>query len=263
MKIPSPTRIKTLFFISFNFFVLVFTRSRIIRSFIIPSKRIRILELSVEYIYKERLSILRWGDGETAILLGRNLLFQRSCSALRDKLRMILSNYRSDLPYALAIPVHQVARYRSLDYERKMQWGRTLLLFHFFLSSDVLYCDSFIFRKMALDQLGGQLRLNKQINVIDMIEFLSAKDISVVYVASEKNYKNLRSRLPTLIILHISIPSSDLYEHSMKTVDKILVSDAKFVNEVVFLISGGSAAKLIVSSLAGRVWIIDVGQFWE
>jgi len=65
-------------------------------------------ENRLKELVKSGQSLIRLGDGEAMLMMGRDIHYQSSSNELTKKLRQIVSSYNGDTAYCLGIPTDQV-----------------------------------------------------------------------------------------------------------------------------------------------------------
>lgn len=92
-------------------------------------------------------SIIRMGDGEVMLLMGRDIHFQPYSPALKTTLHHIIADYSADAPYVIGAPIDQLAATdQELKYKERMRiWRLFRIYFPLRFPQKVKYCSLVLF----------------------------------------------------------------------------------------------------------------------
>lgn len=213
-------------------------------------------------LLEEGGSIIRWGDGETSLLLGRSIRYQNSCIDLSWQLFRIL--VKSERQFVFCLPKH-IPNYNTyIDDDRYLDiWWPTIILWLIFGSrlGDV-FLDAFIFRKenSHLDDVWSFMKSNNRFKVV------ISKDPGDVLLLNQETY-------------HIKCPSENAFanlSHLKGQLSDVLAkidfkSDSESQNmhfKPVVIVSMGPAGKVLIANMLKSkdyegVQFLDVGHFFD
>lgn len=113
-------------------------------------QRLRILDSfeSIQYIIEHRCSVSRYGDGELAMMCGKDIGFQKADIRLRERLKQVL--YAHDVPnHVIGLPCH-LQNVKGTVTSTRTFWGEFVCkygnCFSPFIRNDCVYIDTQISR---------------------------------------------------------------------------------------------------------------------
>jgi hypothetical protein len=221
--------------------------------------------VSIEPVLSNGTSIIRWGDGETNLLLMRSISFQRASPRLALELGRIL--LRREKRYVVCVPPH-LRRYRELvtDPRYRSLWARTIVLWEL-LSWRIggLVSDAYAFRNEGESRPAVLKTVMSECNVRCVVS-KDPKDAQTI------------STLVSHPVLHVQCPAGDAYEQyghlrqgllaALVQVERPGTYSSLRTQKVGVLVSAGPAGKVLISELAstveyGNVQFVDVGHFFD
>ncbi len=226
----------------------------------IANKNIKFLtqKESIQELISSNKSLIRWGDGESSILMGGDLYFQKNSHTLRKYLNCAVKEYTENSDYLIAVPAQFLT---CTNYDLKISgkyrlWMKTRYVFKFFFrKSDNKFLDAFIFREdSSLD--------NK------LIERLWSSEKVIFFVHNNyKYYVDFKKNNPDKKVYFIGINSANSFAQMNKSIRKIISINKKhnFKKEsFCCLISAGPAAKAYVIELS-RIGFksLDMGHYFD
>lgn len=211
----------------------------------------------IDFLVKHNKSLIRWGDGESSILYGSDLMFQDYDPELKKEMLQFLKNHTKNNRFILGIN-HQFICFCLEDYKkqsinRQKMWRTTRYIMHKFCSEDTVYGDTLLFRPYSNVENNDFERLwgNKHILLI------SSKTEHADKILNKTNAKSVQQ---------IKIPPKNSYAIINEVMDKSLKLLQEFPydnNEVRILISGGPAGKALAHRLILKGYIVyDVGHYF-
>lgn len=205
-------------------------------------------------------SLIRWGDGETRVLLGGDIVFQRSEPALRRRtLLEILATPADESAFELGLPEQPFLpepAFRTLRQPRVWQETRRtlpLLLDPHRLRGGTTI-ESHAFRTSS--ETAPEQR------PLDPAPLLGGTG-RFVLVASEKVIERTRQAFPEHDIKTVPIPPKDAYASLpdiLAELDRIYAT-RPFDERTPTIVSAGPAGKALVHARAGRWTLYDLGHF--
>jgi hypothetical protein len=209
------------------------------------------LEESIAFLEASGGSLVRWGDGESAILRGRSIPFQDWKYEHSGRLASIL--YKKPPRILLGIPVAAL-RGSICQHFKKPTWIPTRLVFSSAIQQHQIYADAFMFR----EEPGRALSVLK--SAIKKARLL-------VIVSSNPLDRDYFSDLSCEII-HIPIPPKNAFSEFSKIAYQVrsLTGGSRGNSmkcKTVVLFSAGPAAKALVADLADEVRCYDVGHLFH
>jgi hypothetical protein len=208
------------------------------------------LEESISFLESSGGSLVRWGDGETAILRGRSIPFQDWNYELSERLKSLLNQRQQRI--LLAIPVTAL-RSTILSHFQRPTWIPTRLVFSSAIQLNQIYADAFMFRE-------------KPRYALSVLKSSIQKAHCIIVVSSNPLDKNYFTDLECRII-HLLIPSKNAFSEFHYICSQVR-SYARASREdpmrcqTVVLFSAGPAAKAFVADLADEFRCYDVGHLF-
>lgn len=206
-------------------------------------------------------SLLRWGDGETRVLLGGDIAFQRSEPGLRRALLAILTSPPDESRFELALP-HQPflpePAFRALKRPRLWrETRRTLPLLvdpRWITTQRVIESNAF--------RTSSETPLDER--PLDPGPLIRQTECFVL-VGPEKVIDRIRTAFPGHEIHAIRVPPRNAY----RAIDGIiagldrLYASSSFDGRTPTIVSAGPAGKVIVHARAERWTLYDLGHFHQ
>lgn len=220
-----------------------------------PASRARILsaEETIEYIKKNRKSLIRYGDGEFKILNEQDVHYQEYNQELHAEMERIICEYQEDSPYLLCMPHKYFSNNNFVLNSRVLIscWGMPKRMFQKYSKQDVVYGDAFIFAK----------------NNKGIYSALWNNYSNIILVHNNKKYLQSACALQGQKGYYVKVPSRNSYDEIDNIEKKIITaySDNNLLKEnTAILISAGPMAKALVSRLAVKGYFaIDCGHIWD
>ena len=217
---------------------------------LIPSFKIMDSQETLEFIYKKKCSMVRFGDGEFDIVFGRpGPKFQKNQPRLAYKLKEILNHSRKDLLVCLPESFNP----ETLSYCNE----KTEYFWKYFLLINLRN----IRKTIRVSQNYGSSQVTRP--YLRLVDKSCAKllfnDRDIVVVEGEKTRFGVGNDLlvGALSVKRILGPAVNAFDHS----ERILIECVKQPKSSLFLVSLGPAAKPIVDELAsGGYQALDVGH---
>lgn len=224
----------------------------------IPNKKIFLSqEESLNYLINSNKSLIRWGDGESAIFTGGNLYFQNNSLKLLIDFFKIVRNYKNNSQYLIALPNEFLINTKEnlIETNKYKIWKFTRYIFNFFFKKDVIYLDSFMFRE-------GTSLANQE------IERLWLKERKIIFIHSNyKYYLDFKTKYKEKDIYFISVTSANSYSQKskiLKKVEEIFVSSDSQKNDFCIMVSSGPAGKTYVYELSKIGFkALDLGHYFD
>lgn len=219
----------------------------------IPSKKYKYIEDKklIEHIIKNRKTFIRWGDGETNIVLKKDIIFQKYSSDLGNNLLKILVNYNNK-NYILGVPFYylQYSIFKYVKSGKAKVWYKTRYLMKKYLKNREV-ANAFIFRPLS------------NLDNFDIEKIW--KNRSVVLVTSDyENYLKFIERYNNKVF-YINILSANSYneiDNIIFEIQKVYENNPK--EDFIILISAGPTAKVIAYRLSDKNYqVIDIGQYFR
>ena len=205
-----------------------------------------------EYIKNTNKSIIRLGDGEILLLMGKSIPYQRADYELEQDLYKIISNYNENSPYLLCIPNHiiQATNKKLKQFNILNLWLPFKIFYMFLFPKKNIYGNAILFR--FLDFFSYNIKFVYENKYI-------------IFVANEKifNIANLKTSKEIIKIIP-KTPKNSYFEKD-EIMNLIFKNMNKFEkSEVVILLSCGPLAKVLayeISNLGYRA--LDLGFMFE
>jgi len=224
----------------------------------------RLLEAgeSLTQMESDPRSLIRWGDGETLILLGRDVYFQKANTRLQSYMKRILSDYRRGVSrFYLAVPrCYLVESRQKLKADNVLHvWKHSRLVFGSMCSRRRIYFDANMFKATALFP-GHYDRI--------MSFWKSCRRLIVVHRNPDIPRKHFRQAGIEGIVCCVPIPAENAFDAFDDILSAILAAleeaNGFSVKYDRIIVSGGPCAKALVYELAQRGYVAhDVGKFFS
>ena len=221
------------------------------------------LDTSLTILEESNKSIIRWGDGESFILLRDGIYFQDYSPKLRDKMLAIVESYDQSSPYFLCLPseflecsieeLHQKKKGNTSLYQ--LHKG-TRYLFHRYFKKDQAYLTHYIFKGDT------QAHFNR------LIRILARNRVFIVVKSDSQIVDTFFSRFLENKEYHVvDIPGKNAFQHYeqiryeiISRIDTIAVG----VEDLLILVSAGPCAKVLTCDLSLLGFqTYDIGKFFE
>lgn len=216
--------------------------AKVIRRFLFGTDVVVLpLREAIAHLDAKRLSLVRWGDGETEIAIGRDIYYQSASERLADALSGILD--QADDKVVVGLP-GRVLRGTLSPALYTSGWLKTRWLWAARARRDATYADAFMFRDAPRQALA-------------LINEIAARKSKVMVVSSHGDDLALLGSAEGKAIW-IKVPSTDAYA-CVESVCAAVRSAAVEEASTLVLVAAGPAAKVIVSRLSAEFVCWDVG----
>lgn len=202
-------------------------------------------------------SLIRWGDGESTILLGGDVFFQNNSLTLFRKFIKLVRGYNNNSPYLMAMPNNYLNSSKSELYSinKYRTWVKTRYVFQLLFPKSEIYLDSFIFREDS--ELSNE-----------EIKALWRNEGTIIFVHSNyKYYYDFSAINPDKEVHYVPVYSANadiLCDQVIREVIKLSGSASSNGKKVCALISAGPAGKIMVVRLAeAGVRALDMGHYFD
>lgn len=204
------------------------------------------LEQTISRLERGNLSLIRWGDGETEVALGRGIHYQDGAPQLSKMLQSLLSSGTNKVILGLpSWPLRGVLRWAL--YQRG--WLKTRLLWAAHCHLEGSYADAFMFRdrpRKALQLLRACGARKKRLIIV------SSNSLDVRYFDGTAEG-----------IAWIEVPKVNAFSRHDETCAAIEYSTMASADSTLVLISAGPAGKAIAVALAERIACWDTGNLFD
>jgi hypothetical protein len=195
--------------------------------------------------------LLRWGDGESSLAIGRSTSFQRATPQLARELRSLLRQRGPETTLCLPEFLLRRAPFSTSDDRFRRIWLLTAILMRIWARRG-RYGDAFMFRRER--EMGGLNALSKLLGGAQRIVLLSADPTDA---------ETLRSMQTKAVVQHVRVPG----QHAYSERNQILRSLLQIERPDILLLSAGPTGKCLAPELA-RTWgkgikIIDTGHLFR
>ena len=195
--------------------------------------------------------LIRWGDGESSLAIGRSTSFQLASPQLSRELRSLLRRRSAGTIICFPPFLLHRAPFSSADDRFRRNWLPTAGLMRIWIRHG-RYGDAFMFRREG--EMGG---LNPLSNLL-----LDAQRIALLS-ADPADAEILRSIQPKAVVQHVQVPRENAYSKR----DEIWRSLLEIEKPDVLLLSAGPTGKCLAADLF-RTWgkgtkIIDTGHLFR
>lgn len=212
------------------------------------------IEQTIDELIKNKKSLIRFGDGETAICVGRGIYFQEFETELQLGLLQILKEYDNNSPYLLALPNEFLSDYLfKVPFSKILLWTETRNLIRKYIHNQDVVGDAFLFRKYIMDdkkKIGIEKLWEEADHIICIGGNLDSDMMGRLFY--EKEVRNI----------HIS-PQNGFSDYAkvLTQVENIFSSSKNMKkNNSVVIVSAGPVAKLLAFNLCKKgSRVYDVG----
>lgn len=195
-------------------------------------------------------SVIRFGDGEIALILGESIHFQKYTKSLSERLKKIINEYNQNSDYIVCIAERYIQASNSELKAKNLFncWIVSKAYFRYYRNKSVCYGDAHMFYINGyFEKCITPLLTNK-----DIIVVTKAHDIAAKRPVFEKVFLNT--------VEWIEAPERDSYQE----IDSILQSVLRVTKErgnTVVLVSAGPMGKVLAYELVQKgIQTIDIGH---
>lgn len=216
--------------------------------------RVKTIDETLDALLNTEKSIVRFGDGELAVLCGKDIFFQKTSPEIAEGLKRILSYPHEDLLVAIPDIFEDLEKYtpRSAKF-----WKEHLLAYrnkyYRFCNLDKEYCNSFMTR--AYINFADKSQSTKWFEKFRQI--LRDRDLVIVEGCTTHNGVGNDLLAYAKSVERIICPSRNAYGVR----DQILDACTKYGKDRLFLFSLGITAKGLVEELFLQGYrVLDIGN---
>lgn len=211
---------------------------------------------TINDLLENNKSLIRWGDGETALYLGKDIEFQKSNKELSQELQKILDSYcKKEVNFLLAAPNFylKTSFFNLYKLRKHRTWFLTRYVFGKKFLKLPLLGDAFIFRPLSTANNNDIERLWLNNNV-------------VLVNSDKKILEDFKIRYPSIKVSFIKIENVNAFSNLSFILEEI--QKAYNINnfnkeDTKILISAGPTAKIILSKLCVLGYIgYDMGHYF-
>lgn len=224
-----------------------------LKSYNMPKSNILDAKDTVDYIIKNKKSVIRFGDGEFNFFRHYGISYQEYNTNIEKMLKEILDKYEENSNYLLCIPKYFFeCNGKELGKHNKqniLYWAFSRYFFKNKVSKNKLYGDAFLFGKQNKDIYS---KIFTDLN-IDKVIFVHNNE---KYAIQFQNQYNINTE-------YINVPERNSY-NNLDEITKNIIEKINNKDKELILISAGPTAKIIVYKLAKRgIFAIDTGHCWD
>jgi len=202
---------------------------------------------------KKGKSLIRVGDGEAMLCMGRSIHYQSFTDSLQLEIKTIITTYTQNSPYILAVPYFAIQNSVAELKEKKRFriWRLFRVFFKIRFNHDVTYADAVMFyhQNAFTDLLSSHLK-NKQVIVVTKSDNLT------------QELRNTLSLFSSHAVKYVTAPDTNTYEklsQILTTIDTL--RDNTLPEKLVILVAAGPAAKSITWHYAKLgIQTLDIGH---
>ncbi len=217
-------------------------------------------EKSFDLLLKTKKSLIRFGNGESEIIVGLDMGTQEYRKELRNELIEIWKNYSENCTYLMAltnwnltVDIKELKRRGTFGIWRFMRY---LLWKYKIEQSPLPYLETDMFRASDI-----MLPYEK-------IELLWKDFQNIIMVHNSKEYFNwFRSKNKYKKVWFVKIPDKnmfDLLDNIKKEIFQLITKNKLFHSEIVILIAGGPGGKVLCYELINMGYrCYDMGNFFH
>ena len=198
-------------------------------------------------------SIIRMGDGETALMLGESIYFQRYDPVLSKRLKEIVANYNKQAEFVLCVAKRYIQAKNTELYKKKIlrSWFISKGYFKYKYPKSIKYGDAHMFyiNGFLEESILPQVSNKKIICVTNEEDIKSKKDL-------------FNSFFDTVVWLAIPDKNSfDVYDDTLNKIENLIKDKELIVKDTLVLVSCGPMGKVLAYDLSKKgVQTIDVGH---
>ncbi|MCI9540258.1 MAG: DUF1792 domain-containing protein [Lachnospiraceae bacterium] len=210
---------------------------------------------TVDYIVKNKKSIIRFGDGEFFLMDGNDIHYQKCSKELQEELSFILDFYLNNSEkcgYLLCMPRKYFKCSGFYLLKKKVyirSWVRPRYVFSRKFDLPVVFGDAFLFTE-------ENIAMYKKIWDNQMLQ-------KILFIHNNEKYAKKFGEDYKKKVFFIKIPTSNAFDQREIILEDINRSVKENSIDMV-LVSAGPCAKYLVKelSLLG-IWAIDTGHCWD
>ncbi|MCC5927635.1 MAG: DUF1792 domain-containing protein [Cyclobacteriaceae bacterium] len=215
---------------------------------------------TIDYLLNTKKSFIRWGDGETNILMGGDLSFQEYDKELARDLRKLLIDSQNGTKLLLGIPHRYLSVTKSEFHKQDKRfvglWYKSRYIFDKYVLENNIYGDAFVFRKESplTRETVSQLWSKKKIILVSS----KSEHIKKIYNANQGNG-----------IIQILCPSKNSYSYLDDMYQKVKeainnsVANGNKISDIMVLISSGPGGKVLAHQLINDGYkVVDTGHYF-
>ncbi len=219
---------------------------------------------SVNRLQSEAMSVIRWGDGESLILLGGDIYFQPFSLQLRSRLLEIIINFKKNCGYHLAIPT-QYLDASSTDLKNSIRgktndfdiWKGSRYVHWRYFPKNIQYLDAFLFKGAMAEQLNEVRKIFSMFSSFVVV----SSETDTIDTFFERNLKSANYR-------KVAIPANDafsLYDDILYEVETTIADFSGMDQKnILILLSAGPCAKVLAYDLTKRGHTaFDIGKLFR
>jgi hypothetical protein len=216
---------------------------------------------TVEILLKDSRSLIRWGDGETGLLLLRSLTFQKLSFKLWWEMFMVFTHGIFSNKYHFAIP-HAAFQDRSLmaKFDLWPQWYPTRLLFASFAVFGPL-----VMRKKYLEAhaFRGHEGFGLDWTIQSPLELLSRRK-RVLYVGNLASQKELSRWVETSDWTFLTCSPEGAFKEFKSILGTATAHlEVRGTTDTLVVVSAGPMGKALARRLSKSVTVYDLGHWHE
>lgn len=205
-----------------------------------------LVENPIDFAVATRKTMIRWGDGESEMVLGNSIVYQSASNELKSELKRVLADAKQSGHYLLGLPNIKNARYKK-DMRYRLRWERVFRVVNQ-RTDRFMSFDALVFRRKTQDHSeDGMKRL-----------IYLTRELETIFVGSKHKLVQLASEIhdPKFI----EIPETDSFGE-LGQIKNAIRSSVRPTGTVI-LVSAGPAAKILCHDLAKEgYFLVDVGNF--
>ena len=205
-------------------------------------------------------SLIRWGDGESACLMGGHIYFQKTNARLRKYLHRILLEYSDGAPYILGMPLQffNATRCELVSIGKHKTWEHTRTVFYLFCPKNAKYADSLTFRPDKVTRLSDGYLDPRML-------WSSVENISLLHPRADV-YRAFCHLNLGKTVFWIAVPEQDAldqFEQLLFNVEELAQTYGLTRQNSRILLSVGPTAKALAYVLPQRFICYDLGHFFD
>lgn len=205
-----------------------------------------LVENPIDFAVTTRKTMIRWGDGESEMVLGNSIVYQSASNELKSELKRVLVDARQNGHYLLGLPNIKNPRYKK-DIRYRLRWERVFRVVNQRTDTFMSF-DALVFRRKTQDHSeDGMKRL-----------IYLTRELETIFVGPKHKLGQLASAIHNPKF--IEIPETDSFDE-LEQIKSAIRSSVTPTGTVV-LVSAGPAAKILCLDLAKEgYFLVDVGNF--
>lgn len=233
-----------------NFLLKIYVYLLIIISPLKLKTKIFIDEDLINYIMKNKLSLIRFGDGEYRIMYSKKSIhYQDYSELLRNELLAIFKNYSVNSKYMICIPSffkNNCLWFIKNHSKYAMCFAKPRLVFRKKQNSKLEYGDSFIFGKNK-EEIYNKIWKNKN---------------KIILIHNNEKWVNQFNKKYKKNAIFIKCSKTNSYKQINNIEQRVL--NIRDVKDYLILISSGPMAKILAYRLSNKgIQAIDVGHCFD